>query len=243
MTSQIPFTIGHRGACGHAPENTLASIKKAAGLGLRWVEFDVMLSADNHIILFHDDELGRITGRNGLTAETSFKVLRTLDAGSWYSKDFATERIPTLAEAFAVLSAHELGAVVEIKPTDGRGIETGTLVAKAVRDLWPTNLPSPIISSFNEDSLAQARDHAPEIPRALNLYKNLDDWMEKLARYDCVALHCLETLVDEATVAAVTKAGYDLRCFTVNDSGRAEELRSWGVVSVFTDFPERIERT
>jgi len=241
MTSHIPFLIGHRGACGHAPENTLASIRKAAELGLRWVEFDAMLSADDHIILFHDDALKRITGCDGLVAETSFDDLRTLDAGSRYSAACAGEKIPTLVEALAVLEIHQLGAVVEIKPTEGRGVETGIRVSKAVRDLWPGTLARPIISSFNEDSLAQARDHAPEIPRALNLYKNLDDWQDKLVTYDCVALHCLDTLVDKAVVAAITGAGYDLRCFTVNDSDRARELRSWGVCSVFTDVPDRLE--
>jgi|FLOH01.1.fsa_nt_gi glycerophosphoryl diester phosphodiesterase len=240
MIAKPPFVIGHRGACGHAPENTLGSIRKAAELGARWVEFDAMLSADDEIILFHDDALERITGRDGLTAETSFDVLRTLDAGSWFSHDFAAERIPTLMEAFTVLGELGLGAVVEIKPSDGRGVETGSLVAAAVRDHWPSHLPDPIISSFNEDGLAQALDHAPEIPRALNLYKSLDGWQDKMVTYDCVALHCLESLLNEADVAKIVRTGYDLRCFTVNEPARASELRSWGVASVFTDFPERI---
>ncbi len=235
-----PFLIGHRGACGRAPENTLGSIRKAAELALRWVEFDAMLCADDQIILFHDDQLDRITGRDGKTAETPLAALRVMDAGSWFSKDFAGEKIPTLEEAFALLGELGLGAVVEIKPSEGRGVATGALVAAAVRDRWPRHLPVPIISSFNEQGLAQARDLAPDIPRALNLYKSLDGWRDKLLKYDCVALHCLETLVDRPTVAAITGLGYDLRCFTVNDPKRARRLRSWGVASVFTDYPDRL---
>lgn len=240
MTGNIPFLIGHRGACGHAPENTLGSIRKAAALGLSWIEFDAMLSADNQIVLFHDDLLERITGQDGLTAQTSFDVLRTLDAGSWFSDQFADEKIPTLMEAFDLLEELGLGAVVEIKPSEGRGIETGALVATSVRDHWPKGHIIPLLSSFNEESLAQARDLAPNIPRALNLYKNLDDWQDKMAKFDCVALHCLDTLVDPSTVDSIIKAGYDLRCFTVNDPDRARELKSWGVASVFTDFPDRL---
>jgi len=240
MTHDIPFLIGHRGALGHAPENTLGSIRKAAELGLRWVEFDAMLSADDHIILFHDDLLERVTGQDGLTAETSFDVLRTLDVGSWFSDQFAHEKIPTLMETFNLLAELGIGAVVEIKPSEGRGVKTGALVAAAVRDHWPKENAAPLLSSFNEDGLSQARDLAPEIPRALNLYKSLDGWQDKMVEFDCVALHCLETLVDASTVGAVTNAGYDLRCFTVNDPDRAQELKSWGVASVFTDFPDRL---
>ncbi len=236
-----PFVIGHRGACGQAPENTLGSIRKAATLGLRWVEFDAMLSADDTIILFHDDKLDRITGTKGLTAETSFEALRLLDAGGRFSSRYAGEQIPSLMQAFALLDNLGLGAVVEIKPSQGRGSETGARVAAAVRDHWPATLPQPIISSFNEDGLAQARDLAPHIPRALNLYKNLDGWLDKLNEFDCLALHCKENLVDQAAVETVLRAGYAMRCFTVNDPVRASELKSWGVASVFTDFPDRLD--
>ena len=235
-----PFIIGHRGACGHAPENTLISIRKAAEFGLHWVEFDAMLTADDQIIIFHDDELERITGHDGITAEMSLENLRKLDAGTWFSDLFGGEKIPTLAEVFSLLDELQLGAVVEIKPSEGRGRETGILVSDAVCTQWPASLPTPIISSFNEDSLAQARDRAPGIPRALNLYKNLDRWQEKLIEYDCTALHCMDSLIDEAIAGTIIQAGYDLRCFTVNDPSRARQLHSWGVASVFTDFPDRI---
>ena len=71
MTSlRLPKVMGHRGAAGLAPENTLASIRKVAECGLDWVEFDVMLAGDGVPILYHDDTLDRTTGRDGLVAET-----------------------------------------------------------------------------------------------------------------------------------------------------------------------------
>ncbi len=235
-----PFIIGHRGACGHAPENTLVSIRKGAELGALWVEFDTMLSHDNAVILFHDDSLERTTGKVGLVADTDWLDLQKLDCGSWYADDFAAERIPLLAEAMDLLGTLGLGAVVEIKPSLGRDEETARLVAEIVRDQWPATLPSPLISSFSEDALRIACDCAPDIPRALNMWKNIDNWQSKLQTLDCVAFHCRHELLDEATAAAIVAAGYELRCFTVNEKDRAETLSSWGVVSVFTDFPDRL---
>jgi len=109
-----PRVIGHRGACGHAPENTLASFRKAAELGVRWVEFDAALSSDGEIVLFHDDTLKRTTGRAGRLAETTWADLQGLDAGSWFSEDFAGEPIPTLRQAFQLLADLGLGAVIKL---------------------------------------------------------------------------------------------------------------------------------
>ena len=80
---QPPRVIGHRGAAGHAPENTLESIRTAARLGATWVEFDVHLSSDKVPILIHDDTLDRTTDSDGTVYGTSSVDLLSLDAGSW----------------------------------------------------------------------------------------------------------------------------------------------------------------
>ena len=76
---RLPPVMGHRGAAAHAPENTLASIRRAAEVGARWVEFDVMQTGDGVPVLFHDDSLERITGDPGPTAETPHAHIATLD--------------------------------------------------------------------------------------------------------------------------------------------------------------------
>ena len=73
---EIPKIIGHRGAAGHAPENTLASLGLAAALGARWVEFDVKLASGGEPILFHDDTLERTTDGKGKVATTSLAEIR-----------------------------------------------------------------------------------------------------------------------------------------------------------------------
>src|SRR6185437_12837650 len=112
----LPSVIGHRGAASSAPENTLGGMRRAHALGIRWVEFDVRLSGDGHCILLHDDAVDRTTDGTGEAAALDFAALRRLDAGSWFSPDFAGERIPTLEETVALLGVLGLGANVEIKP-------------------------------------------------------------------------------------------------------------------------------
>lgn len=235
-----PPVIGHRGACGHAPENTLASFRKAAQLGVGWVEFDAALSSDKQIVIFHDDDLERTTGTSGRLSQTPWAKLQGLDAGSWFSSDFTDEPIPTLRQTFELLAELGLGAVIEIKPASDTGAETGRLVAEMTAREWPETLPTPILSSFDEQALTQARITAPDIPRALNVVEAPPDWLQKLQQLDCIALHSGHAGLTEKTVRDIIGAGYGMRCFTVNDTARAETLFSWGVDGVFTDFPERI---
>ena len=240
MNLALPKVIGHRGAAGHAPENTLASIRRAAQLGASWVEFDVMLSGDDQPILFHDDKLGRVTDGRGLVAEHSLSSLRKLDAGRWFGEAFAGERIPTLAEALALLDELGLGANVEIKPSKGRAAETGAVVGRALARHWPARLPAPVISSFSETALRTFAQEAPAFPRALLVWPVPDDWRRRLSDLECVALHCLSRRLRERRAREVIAAGYGLRCFTVNDPRRARQLFDWGVDAVFSDFPDRI---
>lgn len=237
---QVPRVIGHRGAAGHAPENTLAALKIAASLGVRWVEFDVKLAASGGPVLFHDETLERTTDGKGKVAETSLARLRELDAGAWYQARFRGERIPTLEEALVVLARFDLGANVEIKPCPGRERETGETVARALKSLWPGRLPAPLISSFHAGALAQAAAAAPEFPRALIFREVPENWRALAEETGATSIHCNHQFLDRARVAGLRGAGYAVRAYTVNDVRAAAQLFSWGVESVFTDYPERI---
>ena len=95
--------IGHRGAAGCAPENTLAGLRKAKELDCRWVEFDVRLTADSQLILLHDERLERTTDGRGKAALMPLDRVRGYDAGYRFGDDYRGERVPTLAEAIGVL--------------------------------------------------------------------------------------------------------------------------------------------
>lgn len=235
-TSRI---IGHRGACGHAPENTLASIRKAAELGATWVEFDTMLSADKQVVIIHDDTLQRTTGSEGEVSKTTWADLSKLDAGKWFSEEFAGETIPLFRNVIDLMTDLNLNAVVEIKPSRGQDEETARRTLEVLRECWPASRPLPLISSFNKKALKAAFTNEPDIPRALNIVGSLAGWREEMVRLDCCALHCLHDLIDQTTASEIIAAGYDLRCFTVNNPDRAEVLFGWGVQAIFTDFPDR----
>jgi len=238
--AQIPEIIGHRGACGHAPENTVVSFRKAAEIGVKCIEFDVMLSLDNHPLIYHDDDLERTCRTPALMASTPLSELRSMDAGSWFDEAFTGEPIPDLATAINVLEELGMNAVIEIKPSEGRDLETGRIASEYIRDNWPPTLPIPIISSFSEIALHQAKNIVPTIPRALNVDRDTGDWLERLEALECEALHAMHDNLTERAAKPVIEAGYDLRCFTVNDPDIADRLFHWGTASIFTDFPDRM---
>ncbi len=236
----VPAVIGHRGAAGHAPENTLASFAKAAALGVRWVEFDVRLTGDDALVVFHDETLERTTDGRGRVGEATLAAVRRLDAGSWFGKAFAGEKVPTLEDAMGALRRLDLGANVEIKADKGREADTGRALAKALRASWPARLPAPLVSSFNAQALAAAGDGAPEFPRALLVIALTPDWRRQAETLGCVAVHCREKELTPELARQVLDRGYGLRCFTVNARARAETLYSWGVEGVFSDYPDRL---
>jgi len=239
--ADVPFVIGHRGAAGLAPENTLISLRRAGIEGARWVEFDIMLSADGVPILFHDDTLERTTSGRGAVAERTFEHIRKLEAGAWFGASYAGTRVPTFAEAIQTLATEGLGANVEIKPYPGLGRETAAAACELIADAWPSSVPAPVISSFDPSAMAVARDMLPDIERAMLFGKLPKKWKDVVAELDCRAVHASNRHVTAATVEAVNAAGLPLRIYTVNDPARAETLRKWGVSSVFTDRPDLIK--
>lgn len=236
----FPRVIGHRGALGHAPENTLAGFRRAAMFGLRWVEFDVALTRDNEPVLMHDETVDRTTNGKGKLAEMTLGELRTLDAGAWRSDEFTGERVPTLAKAFETLQELGLGANIEIKPTRGREAETGALVARQVAAAWPESLPKLLLSSFKLESLAAARDAAPAVARGYLLNRLTRNWQNEAAALGCVSVHCNQRTLNRPSAAEVRQAGYRLLSYTVNEASRARLLFDWGVEAVFTDYPDRL---
>jgi glycerophosphoryl diester phosphodiesterase len=236
----VPRVISHRGAAGHAPENTLAGIRKAAALGARWVEFDVKLTRDSVPVLLHDPRLNRTTNARGILSRMDLAQIRGVDAGSWYSAEFAGECIPTLAEAIALTRSLGLGANIEIKATRGRHAETAARSMTLIADAWADNPDGAMVSSFSAESLAVARDLAPRIRRGLLMRRKRRIWRDEAARLGCYSVHCRQSMLTRRVIAEFRATPFHLFCFTVNDPVRARQLYEWGVESIITDFPDRI---
>ena len=235
-----PRVIGHRGAAQAAPENTLAGFRKAAALGVGWVEFDVRLSRDGQAIVLHDDTLERTTTGRGEAAALDFAELRRLDAGAWFGPEFRGERVPSLEETIALLAELGLGAVIELKPAPGAEAATGGRVAALVAERWPDVLPAPLLSSFRPAALAAARSAAPAIERALLVEAVPPSWRAQVEALGCAGLHADQRQLEHDTVTALTGAGLTVFAYTVNQPERARTLWSWGVAAVFSDCPDRL---
>ncbi|TAK66654.1 MAG: glycerophosphodiester phosphodiesterase [Betaproteobacteria bacterium] len=230
-----PRIIAHRGGGTLAPENTLGGIRKAKELGFAGVEFDVMLAADATPILMHDETLERTTDGRGAIAETAYRDMLKLDAGSWYSREHAGEPVPSFEQAGRLCVELGLWANVEIKPSEGFEAETGAAAALLARALWSGAPLQPLLSSFQPASLAAAKKAAPELARGALTKSIPPDWRPRMQELGCVSLHCDYRMLLPRQVRAVRDAGYWLLCYTVNDPAILRTLFDCGVDAIFTD--------
>ncbi len=235
-----PRVIGHRGAAGSAPENTIASFRRAAELGCRWVEFDVQLSADDVPVIFHDFSLPRTTNGVGKLTRVRLEGLRKLDAGSWFGAEFAGEKIPTLAEALLEIARLGLSPNIEIKAPPAFAAHTARQAIIVAFKVWPKDLPPPFISSFSPEALLQARKVVPDWPRGY-LSSTLTQAKINLAlELGCASFGLGVKRVDAKSVARLHDAGFSVLSYTVNDRNEAERLFALGVDGLFSDRPDEI---
>lgn len=230
-----PRLFAHRCGGALAPENTLAGLRAAARFGVPGVEFDVMLSADGTPLLIHDETWERTTDGAGRVADTHDDQLARLDAGRRFGAAFAGERVPTLEMAARLCRELGLAANVEIKPAAGHEARTGRVVAAASAGLWSGAAVPPLLSSFSEPALQAARAAAPHLPRGLLVGAIPDDWRERMARLDCLSMHCENAANTPPQLAAVSAEGVPVVCYTVNDKDEASRLLAAGVAAVISD--------
>jgi glycerophosphoryl diester phosphodiesterase len=245
-----PRWVAHRGAGKLAPENTLAAFRLGASHGYRMFECDVKLSADGLPFLMHDAELSRTTnaldklgaGTDGVSdigGEHSWNTLSQLDAGSWHSRAFAGEPLPTFEAIARYCIGNSAFLNIEIKPTPGTALLTGAVVARHAARLWQGVAVPPLLTSFDIPALEGALSAQPELPRGL-LIDALEDqpwsaWLDKASALQCQAIVCNHELWDADTVAQAKERGFRTLSYTVNDNVEAQRLIALGTDAVITD--------
>ncbi len=242
-----PRWIAHRGAGKLAPENTLGAFRLGARHGYRMFECDVKLSQDGVPFLLHDDTLERTTnaraklgvGHSSIGGDHPWGTLAQLDAGSWHSRAYAGEPLPTLDNiaAFCLHNGYLLN--IEIKPTPGLERHTGAVVAEHAARLWAGQAVAPLLSSFSPQALQGAQAAHPELPRGLLLETLEPGWLDSARALGCVAIVCDYVLWDTATVAQARSAGMRTLSYTVNDAAAAQQLLDLGTDGIITDRVER----
>ncbi|MFT7243456.1 MAG: glycerophosphoryl diester phosphodiesterase [Candidatus Azotimanducaceae bacterium] len=219
----MPFLcIGHRGASGHAPENTLKAFELAINMGCSWIELDVYC-VDGELVVIHDDDVDRTTNGTGAVMSLGFEALRQLDAGEG-------ERIPTLQEVLN-LCDRRINVNVELKGPD-TALPACDLLNAALKDGWHRD--QFLLSSFNHRELARAD---PTFDRGALLYKTTD-YASRAQSLGAKAINLDQKLVSEAVVTGAHDQGLKVFVYTVNTREEMQVLKDMGVDGVFTDYPD-----
>jgi glycerophosphoryl diester phosphodiesterase len=238
-----PRVIAHRGFSGVAPENTLAAIRKAIDVGADMAEIDVLLSRDGHVVVLHDETVDRTTDGKGPVAALDLEEIRKLDAGSWFAKEFAGEKLPTLAEVLDLVRGRIL-LNVEIKteavtPEIEGGIADRVLRLIAEREMGDQVM----LSSFDPEALRQARQLDASI-RTASLYdKDLQRGRSPLEIMSAVGSNGFNLSARQLSaeiLRACHAQGRPVAVYTVDDKAKMKRLIARGVDAIFTNRPDRM---
>lgn len=240
----LPAFIAHRGLSARAPENTLAAVRAAHAAGCRWVELDVQLLGDGTPVIWHDAGTRRCSGERGRLSGLDLAGAQRLDVGRWFSEDFAGERMATLEAMLELIVELDLGLNLEFKVNRGRDARAlvDSVLPQVERRLEPQRW---LASSFDHSALRALRRHRPD-PERLRLgllyEKPPRQWAAQAEGLAAFSVHVDYRRLREPVARAITTSPYRLVCYTVNDPAAARRLRDWGVASLISDDPPRLDR-
>ncbi|SOE26904.1 glycerophosphodiester phosphodiesterase [Streptomyces sp. OK228] len=252
---RAPLVVSHRGASAYAPENTLASIDKAAAMGFGWVENDVQRTKDGELVVLHDASLARTTDVKKVYPHrapwkvkdfTAAEVAR-LDAGSWFGPRYAGTRVPTLKQYMHRVSHNHQKLVLEIKnPELYPGIERQTLKVLS-NEGWldPDHLRNRlVVQSFSEHSVRTVHELRPGITTAF-LGQPSVARLHEYARFADLINPDHASLSAGYVSAVHSFVGPHIRpmevfTWTIDDANTARRLAGYGVDGVITNKPDVI---
>ncbi len=229
MDNRNFLCIGHRGAMGHASENTLCSMRKALDFGVKWVELDVYY-VEGELVVIHDDRLERTTNGTGYIQEQSLDYLRSLDAGNG-------EQIPFLSEILETIDGRA-GINIELK-----GIGTAEPVVKLIKDCitkdkW--DLDKFLVSSFNHIELSKAKELFPELNIGALMCAMPVDYAVFAERLNAFSINLSIEFINREFVIDAHSRGLKVFVYTVNHPDDIKKMYDIGVDGVFTNYPDRV---
>jgi len=233
--TEKPFLyVGHRGASYLAPENTLASIRLAWELGADGAECDVMLTSDQKVVLFHDDNTKKLTGQSFTIKEATWEELKTLIVIPRETNypEYTHEHIPLLEDVLAYIPDDRM-LVIEIKT----GPEILPLLYEVIAQHWKRGKISFI--AFDFETIKQTKDLYPEIPcYYLSSFKpDFNNHFDAIVESKLDGVDLRYNIIDHELVEKCNESGLDVWCWTVNEPDVALQMREAGVTAVTTDRP------
>ena len=230
------LVIAHRGASGHAPENTLAAFRRAVALGASFIETDLHLSRDAHFVAIHDDTVNRTTNGQGKVHDLTLVDLRRLDAGSWFGSEFSGERIPTLEEILEFSKKNDVVFYLELKPAGAWGGEHALI--GALRESG--EIARTIVISFDAGIIAALRKIEPTLMTGLLFDGQTDQPLERAVEVGARQLAVRGDLVTPALIAEAHKRDLQIVCWTVNQPAHMRMLIEAGADGIMSDYPDRL---
>lgn len=221
--------IGHRGACGYEPENTLRSFSKAIELNVDMIEFDVMQCASGEIVVIHDETVDRTTNGHGRVCDLTLTELKKLDAGKG-------ETIPTLREVLNLVS-RRCKVNIEIKD-----FNIASKVYLIVEDYIKNHDWAPdyfLISSFEFTEIKEFKKFSKNIKTELLFYE-FADYIKIAQEFNSNFIGIYKDLVNNQLLEDAHKNKIKVLVYTVNDIKEIEFLKNLGVDGIFSDYPDRL---
>jgi glycerophosphoryl diester phosphodiesterase len=239
--TEKPFHyVGHRGASYLAPENTLASIKLAWELGAYGAECDVMLTADQSVVLFHDKNTKKLTGENYTIKESTWEQLKplVLIPRETNRPEYTKETIPLLAEVLGTIPEDRM-LVIEIKT----GPEILPHLQKVIAEHWKSGKISFI--AFDFETIRQAKLLYPEVPcYYLSMFKaDFNKHFDAAVESGLDGVDLRHNIIDQDLMEQCHASGLDVWCWTVNDPETAMKMKQLGVSAVTTDRPAWLQNS
>ncbi len=234
----FPKIIGHRGVPHLAPENTMASFKKAIDIGVDGIETDVQLSKDGEIVLCHDEKLDRTINCKGLLKDFTLEELKGLSAGAWFSKEYENEKIPTLRELLEFVHDKDILVNIEIKS----GIIMYPNIEKLTIDMIHEYRMEHkvIISSFNHYSLLECKKIDSTIKTGVLYMSGLVEPWDYAKKIGAEALHPFFYNIRPEIMEGIKKNNIMVNPFTVNGEREMKYMIVMGVDGIITDYPDRL---
>lgn len=246
LTFNKPFlVIAHRGASTQAPENTLPAFQRAIDAGADMIELDVQLTSDDVPVVFHDASLEKHSNGYGLLSDFSSDKIRRLDAGSWFSKAFAGEKVPFLTEVLE-LAKNRILLNIEVKPESvTENAETGIehRVCELVQLYGMQD--QILLSSFDYRVLERVEKMNSGIKTGL-LYTRKKSGgispIELVQRYKTFSFHCNRWQIRKKWIIGLRDVGVPVYVYTVNGKRSMKSLIKKGVAGIFSDKADRLKK-
>jgi glycerophosphoryl diester phosphodiesterase len=219
--------FAHRGASGHAPENTLLAITTAISMGAAWIELDVF-AVQNELVVIHDSRVERTTNGRGNIHRLTLPYLRSLDAGKG-------EKIPFLREVLDAV-AGKAGINIELKGKNTADLLTPLIQSYVNRGVFrPDQI---LVTSFNHQEIKRVSELSPEIRTGANIFSlplHNARFAEELGVY---SIEIQKDALTRAFVEDAHRRGFKVFVFTINHADDLEQVSSLGVDGFFTNYPQ-----